>query len=184
MTDTPPQPAPADDDDRRARFEALWREHHGALWAYGRRRGEPDPDDLAAECFAVAWRRLDEAPADALPWLLAIGRRVLWNRQRSERRRGRLLARLGSEPHATAPDPAELVGSDRGLHRAFSALSAADREVLVLAAWEGLGAGQIAVALGIPAPIASARLHRARRRLRSHLEPSATPATDPVEPPA
>jgi hypothetical protein len=35
-----------------------------------RRTTAADADDLLAEVFLAAWRRLDEDPADALPWLL------------------------------------------------------------------------------------------------------------------
>lgn len=32
---------------------------------------------MVAETFLVAWRRLDELPDEAKPWLLGVARRVL-----------------------------------------------------------------------------------------------------------
>lgn len=52
---------------------------------------------------------------------------------------------------------------------AFARLGANDREVLALAAWEGLDAGEIAMVLGCSRNAARIRLHRARRRFASEL---------------
>src|SRR5437868_4734894 len=46
--------------------------HLGLLTAYARRRGARDPDAIAAEAMAIAWRRLADVPRDdARPWLIA-----------------------------------------------------------------------------------------------------------------
>lgn len=52
---------------------------------------------------------------------------------------------------------------------AFRSLSEADREVLRLAAWEGLTVAAIGQVLGCSAVAAKARLHRARQRLSRKL---------------
>lgn len=169
-----------DDDEARRRFRAMWEAHHGAVLAYTRRRAPRElADEVASEAFAVAWRRMGDVPDEPQPWLLGVARRVLANRRRGERRLGALRARLGMERVATAPDPADLVGDDDALRRAFAGLSAADREVLALVAWEGLAAGEVATVLRIPARMASARIHRARTRLRAALAPPAAPAPAP-----
>lgn len=127
----------------------------------------------------VAWRRLGEIPADPGPWLLGVARRVLANRRRGDRRAGALVDRLGWERAVCAPDPADLVGADHALRDAFAALGDRDREILGLVAWEGLTVAQAAVVLGLPAPMVSARLHRARGRLRRGLaRADAIPAHD------
>lgn len=54
-----------------------------------------------------------------------------------------------------------------GLARALELLPEPDREVLLLAGWDGLTPGQIATVLGCSPPAARVRLHRARRRLRA-----------------
>ena len=61
----------ADPGLRRARFEALFREHHSAVRAYARRRVPSEVvDDIVSETFLVVWRRLDDVPEAPLPWLL------------------------------------------------------------------------------------------------------------------
>ncbi len=56
-----------------------------------------------AETFLVAWRRLDDVPADALPWLYGVARRVLANERRSAGRRAALEQRVAT----TAADASE-----------------------------------------------------------------------------
>ena len=64
--------------EAQARFEALYREHGGAVRRYVRRRAEAQSaDDVVADVFVVAWRRLSDIPDDPLPWLLGVARRVL-----------------------------------------------------------------------------------------------------------
>ena len=55
----------------RAQFAALYEQYLPAVSAYLRRRVERDDvDDLAADVFAVAWRKRDAvAPGEELPWL-------------------------------------------------------------------------------------------------------------------
>ncbi len=80
---------------RRERFDALFSEHCADVRGYALRRASPSSaQDVVAETFAVAWRRLDEVPEDPLPWLLGVARRVLANPFRSEARRAALLDRL------------------------------------------------------------------------------------------
>ena len=52
---------------------------------------------------------------------------------------------------------------------ALAALRSADREVLLLSAWEGLPASQIAERFGISTKAAEKRLSRAKQRLASQL---------------
>jgi DNA-directed RNA polymerase specialized sigma24 family protein len=66
------------------RFEGLFRQNYAAVRAYALRRAPHDvAQDVAAETFLVAWRRLDDVPDDALPWLYGVARRVLANQRRS-----------------------------------------------------------------------------------------------------
>ena len=73
--------------ERRVKFELLYGEHAPAVKAYVLRRAQASvADDLVAEVFMVCWRRLDELPAEPLPWLLGVARRVLSTQRRGERR--------------------------------------------------------------------------------------------------
>jgi RNA polymerase sigma-70 factor (ECF subfamily) len=53
-------------------FEALYAEHAGTVRAFARRRvAAGDADDVVAEVFLAAWRRLSDVPSEPLPWLLS-----------------------------------------------------------------------------------------------------------------
>jgi RNA polymerase sigma-70 factor, ECF subfamily len=155
------------------RFELLFEAHGRAVLGYALRRVDDpaDASDVLAETFLVAWRRLDAVPVgdDTRPWLLGVARRALANQRRGARRRADLTERLRAEI-ANALTPAEPSDHEILVERALSALRADDREVLLLAAWEGLTPGEIATALGIRAVAARSRLHRARRRLQAELD--------------
>jgi RNA polymerase sigma-70 factor, ECF subfamily len=153
--------------EHRVRFELLYGKHAPAVKAYVLRRAAPAvADDLVAEVFVVCWRRFDELPADPLPWLLGVARRVLSTYRRGERRGAALRQRLAESPGAD-----ELVGGTAGaLREALAQLSESDRELLMLIAWEGLSPAQAATAMGVSAATVRVRLHRARRRLAGALE--------------
>jgi len=156
--------------ERRERFSRLFASAYGPLWAYARRRvPAADLDDVVAEAFTVAWRRLDAIPEGdgALPWLYGVAYKVICNHRRSQHRRLRLVARLAAEPPSTPDfDPAS---GDTAVLEALGALRPADQEILRLVAWEGLEANEAAVVLGCSTNAATLRLSRARARLRERL---------------
>jgi RNA polymerase sigma-70 factor (ECF subfamily) len=160
-------------DDRHGsapQFDANVAEHRQAVLAYARRRLQGDAaEDALAETLAIAWRKREEMPADALLWLYAIARGVIANLRRSESRRQHLAARLAREPGIADGDPAGLVADRLELARAFDALEESDRELLMLVAWEGLSPRQGAKVLGCSAAAFRVRVHRARRRLEQGL---------------
>jgi len=119
------------------------------------------------EVFVVACRRLDQVPAEPVPWLLACARRVLANRRRSADRQRALAARLAA---ASTPGLPEWELGGDSLLRALAELSERDREVLLLIAWEGLAPAQAAAALECSRATLAVRLHRARRRLAAAME--------------
>src|SRR5919204_2389049 len=90
-------------DNRRGHFERLYRRHVGEVAAYVARRADRQlVQDVVADTFLVAWRRLDDVPDDTLPWLYAVARKTLANHRRSSSRQRSLLERLRSAP---APPP-------------------------------------------------------------------------------
>ena len=154
------------------RFQTLYEAHAAAVLSYARRRAaRPDADDVFAEVFLVAWRRLEEVPsAHERVWLLGVARRTLANQRRGSTRQGALRERLAL--HAAPPSPAlpafPTAGQTR-LGRALAGLSESDRELLLLLAWEGLSNEQAARVLEIGPRALRVRLHRARRRLATAL---------------
>jgi RNA polymerase sigma-70 factor (ECF subfamily) len=150
------------------RMEALFRRHYREVAAYVRRRAEPDlVEDVVAETFLVAWRRLDRVPAEARPWLLAVARKTLATQRRSLARRRSLLTRLEA---AGRPDERDEQPSELGVADALEHLSEKDREAITLVVWDELSPNEAAVVVG-QSPVAfRVRLHRAKRRLRRLLE--------------
>jgi RNA polymerase sigma-70 factor (ECF subfamily) len=158
-----------DPELRRARFDALFREHHPAVQAYARRRMPPEiVDDIVSETFLVVWRRLDDVPEAPLPWLLAVARNVLGTEWRRVARRERLWLKAQSW-HVENCDPGEPESEDGRVLAALAVLKERDREALTLVAWDGLTPAQTAAVLGEPPARFRQRLHRAGRRLRAEL---------------
>jgi RNA polymerase sigma-70 factor, ECF subfamily len=134
-----------------------------------RRRTVPDEaEDVVAETFLVAWRRVDDVPVEPLPWLLGVARKILANRRRATGRRLEFqdtLARTSS----SGPDPADEVQTKLDVLAAIGRLPVAEREALTLSAWDGLTAAEASTVLGCTRATFAVRLHRARRRLMKEL---------------
>jgi RNA polymerase sigma-70 factor, ECF subfamily len=154
-------------DDDRAALAELYRRWAPAVYAYALRRSDRDTaDEVTADVFLVAWRRREQVPAEPLPWLYGVARRVLSQQRRGAGRRRALVGRLSF----AAVAPVEMPGlRDSPLAGALARLSARDREALLLRYWEELSPEQIAQALGCTRAAAAVRLHRARRRLAREL---------------
>jgi RNA polymerase sigma factor (sigma-70 family) len=165
-----------------ARFDALYRQHAGAVGAYLlRRASHEDALEAAAETFVVAWRRLDEVPEAALPWLLGVARRQLANVRRGNERRLALVRRLTSAGELGPPQPDSGQGGQGGqgghILAAMARLRPDDQEVLRLVAWDGLSAREAAAVLGCSDGALRVRLHRARQRLEQELSMASTDVT-------
>lgn len=151
------------------RFKAVFAAHYPAVYGYAARRlGRDDAGDAAAETFTVAWRKLSSIPEEpeTLLWLYGVARRVVANQQRARRRRERLGAKAALQPVGASP----AADAGAGVLAAIAGVSVEDREILMLAAWEGLGPAQIGTVLGCSRNAAAIRLHRARRRLESAID--------------
>ena len=72
--------------------------------------------------------------------------------------------------YSNVPASAESVSERDAARVAFSRLSASQREVLQIVAWEGLDASEAAVVLGCSTGAFRVRLHRARRELAKQLD--------------
>lgn len=169
---------------RDERFEGLFRENYAAVRAYALRRASPEAaQDVVAETFLVAWRRLDDVPGDALPWLYGVARRVLANQRRSADRGAALERRLASAGAPVgAPDPGDTAGDNELMRLALGRLSERSREALMLVAWHGLTGARAARAAGCSRAAFAVRLHRARGRLTAELTTLESAAVRDVEP--
>jgi RNA polymerase sigma-70 factor (ECF subfamily) len=160
----------AESEKAQERFEDVFRRHHPAVVAYARRRVPEDAaDDIVASTFLVAWRKVEEIPAEALPWLLAVARNVIATQRRGSQRRSALRLRLeNAEAGSVSPPVADEPAA--GVAAALGRLPANDREAITLIAWDGLRPAQAAAVLGQSPAAFRVRLHRAKRRLRRELE--------------
>jgi RNA polymerase sigma-70 factor (ECF subfamily) len=160
------------------RFDALYNAHYRAIYGYVYRRLSPRSDDVSdtvADVFAVAWRRLDEAPAGEheLLWLYGVAHRCVLRARRSDWRRLRLVARLTEEAR-TRPFSAGPGSREEEVRDAIDRLPARDREVLRLVMWDGLSHSEAGRVLGCSANAVAQRLRAVRERLRAAL-------TEPAE---
>lgn len=167
---------------RGERFEGMFRANYPLVRAYALRRAAPDAaQDVVADTFLVAWRRLEEVPDDALPWLYGVARRVLANQRRSAGRSEALERRIAEAPTAReSHDPGERMADAELMRLAMGRLSDRSREALMLVAWDGLSGAGAARAAGCSRATFAVRLHRARARLAAELAAlRGAPVTDP-----
>ena len=172
------------------RFRQLYDQCAGPVLTYFKRRTDTETaQDCTAETFLVAWRRIDDVPDNALPWLYGVARNVLRNQRRSGGRMARLVERLRGQRPASEPSPELAVirrYEDAELAGALGRLRPQDRELLLLAHWEELPHVDIGRVLGCSAHAVDQRIHRAMHRLARELavagqKPSGmtTPAPQP-----
>lgn len=168
-------------------FKGEYAPLRGYLW---RRLGSSAADEVAAETFAIAYRRWSDAdPARPVrPWLYGIAANLLRHYWRKERRMFRAYARSGLDPVSEQDEDERVERADakaqgRALAAALADLRPVEREILLLHAWADLTDAEIAEALSLPIGTVKSRLHRARERTRNRLaasgqlEVEAQPAT-------
>ena len=153
------------------RFTEMYERHYADVERYVRRRAaDVAVRDVVAEVFLVGWRRFDELPDPALPWLYGVARKILANELRGIERSGRLQARVMSMADPHVRDYAEDVAGRLAVAAAFDSLPHLDQETLRVIAWEQLSLRDAAKAQGCSVATFGMRLHRARRRLRRALD--------------
>ncbi|MEU8269096.1 sigma-70 family RNA polymerase sigma factor [Sphaerisporangium sp. NPDC049002] len=156
--------------DDSQRFTTMYDECRQSVWAYVvSRAGRQVADEVVSETFAIAWRRFDDVPDPALPWLLGVARNVLRDNIRAEIKRESLAGELRAW---TEGDHAEQVAERLAVITALASLPEDDREILVLVAWQGLTPRDAARVVGCSPAAFRVRLHRARRRLERAVEAS------------
>jgi len=156
-------------------FGAIFDRHGSTLLRFLARRVNPaEAEDLLGDVFRIAFERrsaFEQDRASARPWLYGIAANVVAKHHRSEARRFRAMARVPAE-RPLDEDPAEraVAAADAGARwtrvmDAIGTLPEAERQVLLLFAWEELSYDEIALALGIPVGTVRSRLSRGRARL-------------------
>ena len=158
-------------DAREERFCALYESTRPRIIAYALRRtsSREDAADVVAETFEIAWRRVDDVPAGqaGLLWLYVTARYVVANHGRRARRRDETMTRLAEELRGVPLRTEASHEESLVMQSSLASLSPDERELLMLAGWEGLSAAEIGRVLGCSPVAARIRLHRARVRLKS-----------------
>jgi RNA polymerase sigma-70 factor (ECF subfamily) len=166
-----------DRDRREGLFDSLYSAHSADVLSYALRRGIAygDAEEIVVDTFLVVWRRLHEVPDPALPWLLAVARRVLANQERSRRRRAALRTKMVREllerPSPATGDALSVtrpVSQDR-LGQALASLSGDDREIIGLVVWQGVTHEAAARVLGCSRNALTKRFLKVCRELRAQL---------------
>jgi len=172
-------------------YSTFFRRHVDPITRYAVRRcsNPEDVADLVAECFLVALQaahRYVPETDTALPWLFGISRRLLAKQRRKYAGNRRLEVKASNAfPVFSAAEDNEIASAidaarqAPALERALDSLTVAEREVLELVAYDGLTPSEAAAALDITPNAARLRLSRARRAVRSQIDP--TPVAGAVE---
>jgi RNA polymerase sigma factor (sigma-70 family) len=157
--------------DRPDAFVDVVRRHEVAIHGYlTRRAGCQAADDLLAEVWLRAFAGrggYDTEHGDARPWLYGIARNVLrehWRTGRSDE--PAVLEDKRVDPWDSVDDRLDSAERARAVVSAVRELPAAEREVLLLVAWELLTPAEAARVLGVAQGTVRSRLHRARATLR------------------
>ncbi|HEX5857703.1 MAG TPA: sigma-70 family RNA polymerase sigma factor [Microbacterium sp.] len=157
-------------------FAELFERHAKVIGAFAARRiGREAAQDIVSETFLVAFRRrrdYDTSWESARPWLLGIASRLIGKHRGREAAQWRAFeASAGGA--VTSSDGAideaamrtDAAAALQRLAPRIAALSARDRDTLLLYAWGDLTYEQIAAAQGIPVGTVRSRLNRVRRKL-------------------
>jgi RNA polymerase sigma-70 factor (ECF subfamily) len=159
----------------RAAFELLYHRYVRSIFglALRRLRDRAQAEDAVQEAFSAVWRsaasyRPERGPA--APWLYAVARNAVVDRQRSDR----------GEPAADLP---ELVSGEPGpperaeasyvswrVQRALEDLPRRERDLVELAYWSGMSQSEIADYLNLPLGTVKTRTRSALARLADLLE--------------
>lgn len=161
-------------------FAMVFDRHGDRVWRHVWRmmQHRQDAEDVVSATFAEAWRKRSSVRIvddSLLPWLLVTATNCARNASRGKRRLERLIAHI---PRADdAPDAADVVGdrseadaAKTAVAEALRALPQADASLIALVMLEEVPLADAARALGIGYGAAKTRIHRARGRMRAHLE--------------
>jgi RNA polymerase sigma factor (sigma-70 family) len=165
-------------------YSVFFRRHAPPVTLYAVRRcSQPDDvADMVSETFFIALQasgRYIPETDTALPWLFGIARRVLAKQRRRRAGTRRLMVKATNSQSLVSASEEDAIAAaiDASRQRpaieaALATLSAGEREVLELVAYDGLSPTEVAVALNLTPNAARLRLSRARRHVRDQLDPA------------
>ncbi|MEU6206519.1 sigma-70 family RNA polymerase sigma factor [Micromonospora musae] len=145
----------------------MFQQHGEAVFAYtSDRLGGEDAQNVLADVFVVAWRRLATIKdGRELAWLFKTARQLVMQHPRSRAGEAALQSRLYSRPDSSqAACSAPAASQKAEVLAALAALPGVDREVLLLRYWYDLSVAESAKVLECNAATLAVRLHLAHRR--------------------
>lgn len=154
-------------------FDALYEEHVDGVWRLLERFGVPESglEDAVQDVFIIAHRRLSEFRGDSTmkTWLGGISVRVAKDVRRSLARKGPVepLDEGMAQPGTQLEEHVQQRQALAQLLRLLEELEGDQREVLVLADFEGMTAPEIAHATGVNLNTIYTRLRTARARFNA-----------------
>ena len=146
-------------------FVEIVERHEVAIHGYlSRRAGHQAADDLLGEVWVRAFgarRSYDSGYDDARPWLYGIARNVLRAHWTTNQPIGLTTPEETLDPWDEITDRLDSAVRARALISAVRKLPSAERDVLLLVAWEQMTPAEAAVALGIAlaTPVAACTGH-------------------------
>jgi RNA polymerase sigma factor (sigma-70 family) len=153
-------------------FETLVRRHSAVVRALLRRMGAQEAlaDDLAQECFVIAFQRIGgyRAEGSFQGWLKQIAARLFVRRWRAE-------ARYETLDDAADEGDGGAFGADArlDLDEALKSLSAAERMCVSMCSGAGFSHTEAGALLKMPAGTVKSHVKRGLDKLRRHLETGA-----------
>ena len=151
-------------------LDRFYRAYAEQVLGWAIRLGGPrlDPEDIAQDVFAIAFRRMSSFRGEARlsTWLFSITRNVIANARR--RAAVRKLVGLGTMEDVAVVQPGvdehlDRVRQRRIVQEALEQLKTNHREVLVLMDLEGRSAPEVSAMLGVPPGTVYSRVHYARK---------------------
>jgi RNA polymerase sigma-70 factor, ECF subfamily len=152
-------------------FEAAFRQHKDAVYRFAWRltSSAAIAEDITQDVFLILLRqpaRFDRARGELRSFLFGVTRNLVLKKWREDGRTDVLDEETSVEPiDFSTHETAQIVGE------AVSSLTPLQREVLILAEYEGLSIEEIAQVVQSQVGPVKARLHRARENLRRQLTP-------------
>jgi RNA polymerase sigma-70 factor (ECF subfamily) len=134
-----------------------------------------EAEDVLQEVFLQVWKKagdFDERRGRALQWMATVARNRALDRLSTRQSRRRALGEVLAPPLAAESDPVEdaSVGEEaRDLHRALAEISEPQRNVLLLAYFQGFSQSEIAARLGLPLGTVKSHARLGLLRLRDAL---------------
>lgn len=158
-------------------FRTVYQQAYPPVQEYLRRRL---PAEQVASMLSVVltrvWNNREQIPEELqhspLPWIYGVARTVVgeFTLQVQQQHEDEIRRNNPTEWEAVTTEVAIASTELDSVTRALQVLAEPDREILTLAAWEGLSTNQIAPILNISPAQARVRLHRARGRLATLVE--------------